>query len=691
MSTATIITTETPADAFGRTVETAYRRLYGRPPSRFEIATGAALWRAWSAAEERGEESPRFEWLSVAVGGGKSTAALALLAHLATTEGRPCVYVVRELTEINNALHNLRDLVPASVSVWGHTSIHGPRVNASMAAAKEAECTRELYPSCTERDLRSADIIVTTHESWREAVVSGCSPWLLTRDGERRATVVDEHPDIDRTYVAQPEDVGALASLFADTTCGDDARVYGLGGRHPLDKPLRSIQERMEAIKAQARGDDYAERGGRTALSSAELVTDDELRAIQALDGREIVRRVSMLGVPPAEAAKLREELPTVVEFLKAAGEGRVFYCTDGRPAFHAYAMAIPPVPHCVVLDGTAELSELLKAASSHVHLTEDLPRPDYSAAELHHVFPPDDLRDLLRKKTSARPGIYGDYNLAVEWFRWFMGTFIEEHTQPDEEILVYCKMQLLDDYKLPLLFDESGGGDFRRIEYRGRVIHFEWWGRGYGSNRWKEATVYVQLGSYELPRAVYVTKAASITGAKLEDADLRAMSAKVPGGLLKSARESWLACRAKQDAARTALRRLDDDGRCPPVRLYFVEANRDKLLDRKRKAMFPGAKPYRHVSYRTEPSQPTDTGPDRVLRHLATTEERLVTFKDLEKAAKVSEKSVRDTMKSPQHVETIEGMGWKFSRRIDEGLKGKGRCLVRRPETDPHPREASV
>lgn len=653
---------ETPAVAFERTVADTYRRLYGREPSRFEAATGRALWRAWSAAEERGEESPRWEWLGSVTGGGKTSAALALIAHLASTEGRPCVFVVKEVEAINEAAHALHKLVPGA-SVVAFSSVHNVNASDEKRAEYTAKCSQPLFDSYTAEEARSAQIVITSHRRWLDAMHGKAHRWLLTKSGKPRAFVVDEEPSLDRTYIAQPEDVGALASLLSDVVLDDEARAYGFGEVHPLVPTLRAIQRRMEAIK------DPGER--RAALSGAALVTDGEADAIAALDDRDIIARVDRRERDPFKGGELIKAHRVTVEFLKAAGEGRCFYsrqATEHDSAFHAYTMALAPIPLCVVLDGSADLSGLLKRCP-HVHLTEGIHAADYSAVRLTIVKPP---KPYARKLSPS--GIYKSASAAREWLEWFLDHVLVPETEEGEECLVYLKRDLLHPMELPAYFDESDGGDLHRIEYRGRIVHFATFGMGRGSSRWKRCRYYFQLGDWYLNRETYLATAASRTGETLTGDDYRRAGSSKNHPLLKLARESHLAVNQKQNAARCALRNIDDEGHAEAASLYFVDPGTERIVERRWDQMFPGAPKPRVMKFTTEKA---DTGAARVLEELQSTEKRAVVLTELAKRCRIDRSKLTKVLAREDVKDTLRAHGWSRSK-VRNGPGRPSDALVR-------------
>ena len=83
----------------------AWNLLIGRQPSKFESATGNALWRAYQACQQTPD---RFKAVSAATGSGKTKGALALMAHIYPAE---TAIVIREIKECREAYLDLCKLI----------------------------------------------------------------------------------------------------------------------------------------------------------------------------------------------------------------------------------------------------------------------------------------------------------------------------------------------------------------------------------------------------------------------------------------------------------------------------------------------------------------------------------------------------------------------------------------------------
>lgn len=666
-------------DQFHQFHDMAVSVILGRHPSAFERATARALWDAYRGMPKDGPTST-FTALSAATGAGKTVSACVLMAYLAATEGASAAYVAPTIAVANEALTHLRtladhlggeirhferrpSLILTKFSVAAWSSVHSDRASAKTLAdyRDQGVIPAQQY---SEGQFKTARLVVSTHERWRHEVTSKLDLGVLKCDGKGRSlVVVDEEPTLDRTIVRQPEDVSALASLLADVTLKDEARHYGFTKAHLAAPALASIHDRMRSVK---------DSDNQSYLRAAEVVTAADLEALAEVSHQDITERVSALGVAdPAAAIDLHSG---TLEFLKLASQGRVFFSRRDGSAFYAYGMPVEPQPRHLILDGTADLNGLY-AVGTHVSVVSAF-SANYSRVSLFAVQPPRHLRGQMRSS-----GLLKTYSKALEYMRWFV-PFLLEQTKPGEHVLVYCKKALLA-YELQKLpeFDDSGDRQRYVSTKDGRTIHWCNFGRGRGENRWKDCTAYFRLGDFMLKRADVMAKIAASTGEVYSADQLRRLNAgTVRDARIEQAQAAHLAVTNKQDAARTKMRSLDDDGFAAECRAYMVDCEMSTLYAYKER-MFPGAPEYRVITFGHDAvteKQPKDGAAARIANILLTTDQRQISVGELCERSGVRPDLSTRTFATAEVQRAVTARGWTVTTRKAIGLPGKGKVLVR-------------
>lgn len=648
------------APTFMRTISNVYKTLTGRYPRLFEQETAKTMERAYEAVLANAEQ-PCYETVSCATGAGKTKAAEALIAHVAP---EPVTFVIKEIREIDTVYRELVEVLPDFVSVAMWDSIHRRGASRSAVTDKEREMGRKIAAQFTAEEAAQADVLITTHDKWKSSVEGSGDVWVTSRNGQPKLVIVDEDPDLERTYLLQPENVSELMSVLSDVTL-EEARSYGFCDHHAVVPTLEAVHQRMMAVK---------KPGARPTLSSTtDLVGPDDLRQVNTITDEELKTRLAVLEPDAFKRLARLERLRDTVRFLQAAAEGRVFYSQDGTPAFHAYALMVPPQPRTIVLDGTADINGLF-SVSSHVHVIDTDVTPDYSALELNYVIPPAEFRGKLKPTKAFRARW-----TAQPLMEWFFQDLLLPNTEAGDKVLVYAKKRLLE-FDLQREYDESHSPDPYKIEIEGRTIWFCHFGSGRGSNRWKECNVYFRVGEFYPKKAVTLSKACSIDGGRrLSDHELRDLSSGTTRHeLYELARDTHLMVHNKQETARTCIRQLDDHGRCAPAKAFMVDSDL-ALLSKYLERMYPGAAPYRVVDFRQDTDTGQGTGPQRIMDYLLTTEALLVSFKELAEACGVAMPHVGRFLAKADTKAILGSRGWRYSTLKAETGGGRGKCLTRR------------
>ena len=612
----------------------AWKQLVDRAPTAFEAATANALWRATLACQQTPD---RFKAVSAATGSGKTLGAVALIAH--RFPGTAAI-VIREISECRDIYLKLCNLIGES-----NVAIYASK--GAIAKFEEAQ-GKAFGPTHDEEKFRKTPVVVCTHARWKAECADDRDRGVRKWNGvQRDLIVIDEEPELESVYVAQPEDVSRLASVLSDVVRNDEARHFDFVETHPAVPVLNAIHDRMRSVKDN--------KNVQQLLPQTDLVTDWEAEAIRKLEYEDIYSRLAHL--PPVERSHLSDQMNVVREFLVAACDGRVFFSKTHRGEFYAYSYAIPPQQNTMILDGTADLNGLYGVGKSL--LTLDTPPADYSDVKLHYIELPKDYsgqtawkQENVRKVAKMRP--------FMEWFH----KRVIENTEAGEEVLVYAPLVLLDT-------------DLHHsMDWQGRIMHWQHFGSGRGTNQYKDCSVYFQIRAFYKPKAAIVAQSLSRSGETPDGKRFRNLSSgKTRDPVYVTVRDTLIACDTKQNAARTCIRHLDDAGKARGARLYFVSDNLTQI-EKYQQQMFPNSPRVELLSDSALDFE-NATGPERLAHILASSGETILELPALATKAVVGSNLARD-LSNPRVTAVMRAKGWRKVTRKAAGLQGRGKVLLR-------------
>ncbi|MBW8077820.1 MAG: hypothetical protein GJU76_07055, partial [Gallionella sp.] len=552
----------------------------GSTRSRFGWFTADKLWSVYQRMPKAGPVNT-FTALSAATGAGKTTSAAALMVHLAVTEGAASAYVAPSIAVAEEVLQHLLKLTAGTdVTVAAYSTIHRERAT-DKDLRNYAEAGTRPSRQYAEDAVKSAQLIVVTHHRWSREAETGLDLGVLKCAGTDRAVVfVDEEPSLDLTLNRQPEDISALVTLLAPKDTTDSHKLADVAA-------LRNIHDRMRTI---------VDAPGGAFLQESDIVTQDDLLALALLEKQQVTDAAARLGYGEREAT-LKGALETL-EFLRLAAQGRVFF--DRRTGFHAYGAPVKPLPRHIILDGTADLNGMY-AIGKHVTVVNAL-QADYRNLGLFTVRSPKGIGGRFNAN-----GVLKNSDTVQRYLGWFM-PFLESQTKPGEQVLVYCKKDMLrysihrspefddNDAELKGRAQDHLGRERLLTTYKGRLIHWSTFGHGRGLNLWKDCTAYFRLGDFMLTTGATVARIGATTGEQFTAADLRYLNAAgIKDARMWAVQSAFAAVSNKQDSMRTSPRCLDDDGVAAPGRLYMVDCDLG-ILETYRERMFPGAPAYVHL-----------------------------------------------------------------------------------------------
>ncbi|NCC26320.1 MAG: hypothetical protein EOM25_14170 [Deltaproteobacteria bacterium] len=602
-----------------------------------------------------------------------STMALLLHAMRASHNfsGAFITETIEEAHEIFMSLRRFLDRDDLAI----FTSLHRPNANHDDLVEAREERGIDITETFTEKEFAQARLVVCTHTRWKSDIEGKKDRGVLRWKGRLRdLVVVDEDPKLDLIWARQPHYVAALADSMSGTVVANEARAFGFTDTHPVVPHLRSVTQKMAELKDQER---------RKVLESGFTFTPDEKEAILSLTWEDVSARLAHL--PPAQARKIGDRHWGTVEFLKAAITGRFFYSRTTDSAFHAYQRALPAQPNTVILDGTADLNQMYVIGGNVSFVTGMT--PDYSKVQVNHVTPPPQFIGKMRPKE-----IIGNAYKTRDYLTW-LKQFVVAHTEPGEEVLVYGKKDLLamKFQKLFLEDDEpalAGRVDTKAtVNWEGRTIHFANFGRGRGSNKWKNCTVYVRLGDHYMPKGTMVAKIGSVTGQAFSPADLDKLSSgKTSDPMYREAQNSHLLISNKQDAARICIRNIDKDAKAQAGRLYLVDVDY-QLISNNLNRLFPGVEKVRRldadgqeIGIGKAAEGVKLSGPQKLALLLQETELVVLTASDVKEETGILSSKIDRTLHSPAVAPVLKANGWRKTTKREVGLSGKGWVLTRLP-----------
>jgi hypothetical protein len=142
------------------------------------------------------------------------------------------------------------------------------------------------------------------------------------------------------------------------------------------------------------------------------------------------------------------------------------------------------------------------------------------------------------------------------------------------------------------------------------------------------------------------------------------------------SVRDTLIACDTKQNAARTCIRNLDDRGRAPKARLYFVSDNLTQI-EKYQERMFPGA-PRVQLMVDPEADLGDASGPARLSHLLASTDEHVLSMRDVADRTRIHRTTLPRELNGAAVRAVMRARGWRKVSRKAAGLSGNGFALLR-------------
>jgi hypothetical protein len=246
------------------------------------------------------------------------------------------------------------------------------------------------------------------------------------------------------------------------------------------------------------------------------------------------------------------------------------------------YESNLITTPGTLLLDATADIDGVSQLCPWREH--SKVPQASYGNLKVLHV--PPFTRARLHKFFKL-PKNRRDYTA------WMVET-IKEHMVPGQRGLVVCKQNLIDEENVPRWAEaDQHNGDDDSVYYwnvEGRRLCAVNWGRGIGSNAWKEADVVFLFDEYYLPRRTVIARAQGYRKHKAIEGALRSMhTLNAKAAAVDILQEGHLLRFTKHMALRGRGRRYDEHGACEPQKVVCSGDFRRLIANADR--LFPGAK----------------------------------------------------------------------------------------------------
>ncbi len=490
---------------------------------------------------QSGIRKTRVQAVPLGTGLGKSSSAYALIAAFALNDPSfsvtYCVPTVKMGIEAQEGIEALTG--EETTTLWSSYHKH------SGVDRKEAFEHLGFVPDrlVDKRILGAQRVIIVTHKQLEQELKTGKAEGILSFMGQPRSIVfIDEHPQLVQQVQATPEGVQCLHD-----------QLQRNAPDHAWLPVIALAVYTMSCITQGSSGQGYVPAA--LIAPEAACTFDDE----SGVSLRDMTDPEASEGVRLGEQAKLQQ----VVDFLRAAAQGRSFYSRKDR-RFFAYSLNLgTDYPGFVLLDATSELAGLVTL------------NPNVSTVPVVHV-----NYERLQVLTMDMPSKFRRVRetLKVPATRHEYGKYIREsvlaNTEAGNDVLVVVHKDVLLGEVLGMTYDDPS----LPTDWEGRKVNTQHWGAGVGSNKFREKSHVFMFGSFYQPGSVTIAQTHGWSGDALS-AETLALAENVPrlGGLYsprgkyQQVHEGNVLRWTKQLAMRGKARSLDGEGKCKAMKLFLT------------------------------------------------------------------------------------------------------------------------
>lgn len=503
-----------------------------------------------------GNRSTCLQAVSLSTGLGKSTSAYAFIATFAKYDSDfSAAYIVPTIKMGEEAKKGIEAILgPRTVKLW--TSLHKHKgVDTTKAMQELGRIPEE---TSNKAELPTSRIIVITHGQLLRELRTGIDEGALNYMGTPRSVVfIDEDPEL-------VQNVGATA---AGLQRFHDDLVKHHPGHHWL--PIVSdVVHKMSAI-TRSNGQTYI---------PAKLLTLEEGKAFEDYAGLSLWEETDDEECEQVRCRHL-EGMENMVDFLKAASRGNVYYSRYDS-SFFAYKLHFDTsYSGFVLLDATSDIAGLI-CLHPNVKMI-DGPQVNYERLEILHMGMPSKFRKIKDVVEVKATGV--DYGRLIR-------QYVLANSYRGADVLVVVHKAVLTQE----LIEASEDPDIP-LDWEGRMVNTQNWGAGVGLNKFKNKTHVFLFGDFYKPRFATIShthgwsqEPVTEEGLRLAEGKRKAGEIFVPQGDYLRSHEGHLLRWTKQLAMRGTARQVDGEGKCLPMKL-FTTMDLERLIPNIER-LFPGA-----------------------------------------------------------------------------------------------------
>lgn len=563
-------------------------------------------------------KTKRMHTLSAPPGAGKTSFSCAFIAaftryaevHADCPYG--AVYVVDQISRANEVFKELDALLPGKVAVW-YTD--HPSDRAGLKFFPVAVCTHNFFVDVNGHHARNVD---------------------RYRDGrfrQRALTMVDEQPEDVKTYEVTVAEAHAV--------------------REALNENYPDVKEHLNNLFRFI--DPFSYTPANHIYRPGIEIDLNAVSTQLAWFARDEAKRIEH-----SAAGKQIDGVGRLFGFARAMSIGCGFVVSGNPVRFVGWESKIIAKLNAgtILLDATADIDGISRLVPWRVDTV--VPQACYANLEIVHVPQLTTQRLNVYLKTAPNQHAY------VDW----MKKVIVDQTDAGDRVLVVCNKKLFENERVPdwperdeRFKDPDSYNKRYEWDVEGRKVCATHWGKGVGSNDWRDADTVILFEEFYIPRRAHAAKAQGLLELKAHEGPLgsmRTLNSISPGvdALDLGHRLRWL----KQMALRGKGRKYDENGMCGKQKLVVACALQGFLANVG--TVFPGA-----------PVHLTDgdggTLFEKVLQHLNSEATRtVITTAEIEKVIKRKWRKVSPKLITQAFFSALAGIGWRYVSR-----KGRSGC----------------
>jgi len=211
--------------------------------------------------------------------------------------------------------------------------------------------------------------------------------------------------------------------------------------------------------------------------------------------------------------------------------------------------------------------------------------------------------------------------------------------------------------------------------DWNNRHVHFCNYGRGRGSNKWKNCEYVFLLGDWHLKTSSVIARIGSLKSCPASGLNLNYLgAARSKDYLVNIIRESHLLTTFKQMSARISLREIDDYGIASPAHVYSIDGDLSLLLSSKDK-MFPNSPEVKIIG--KDQVLEAATATQKLANLLVTSCSAYITNEELKETCGLNPNMIAKALNSRLVKAIASAKGWKRKKSLEVIGYGKEFVLV--------------